>query len=87
MTLKVRKQFYLDAEQAARLKRLATSNGIAEAELIRRALVAYLSWSLQHELDPSAWEKEKQFIEGWIAQGPVSGGRTWTRDELYDRFD
>ena len=35
--------------------------------------------------DLSAREREKAFIEQWIAKGPVVGGRTWKRDDLYDR--
>jgi hypothetical protein len=33
----------------------------------------------------SAWQRERDFIEVWIAKGPVAGGRAWTREELYDR--
>lgn len=31
-----------------------------------------------------AWEEERAFIESLIGQGPVAGGRTWTREELYE---
>jgi len=33
----------------------------------------------------AAWARERRFIEDLIAQGPVPGGRTWTREDLYDR--
>ncbi len=36
-----------------------------------------------HEL--SIWQRESNFIKMWIAEGPVAGGRSWTREELYDR--
>ena len=39
MTAKVRKQIYLDQSQDKRLKQLASSSGVSEAEVIRQALV------------------------------------------------
>lgn len=31
-----------------------------------------------------AWAEEKAFIESLIRKGPIVGGRSWTRDELYE---
>lgn len=87
MTTKVRKQIYLDHAQEVQLKQLASVTGLSEAELIRRTLNLHLglAQSSFQPRDLSAWEEEKRFIAEWIAQGPVAGGRTWKREDLYDR--
>lgn len=85
MTTKIRKQIYLDRNQELHLKRLAAAMGISEAEIIRRSLDSRLGTPRQVPRDLSAWEEEKQFIRDWIAKGPVAGGRTWKREDLYDR--
>lgn len=85
MTTKIRKQIYLDRDQELHLKRLAAAMGISEAEIIRRSLDLRLGTPRQLPRDLSAWEEEKQFIRDWIAKGPVAGGRTWKREDLYDR--
>lgn|GEM_PF-4025011 len=33
----------------------------------------------------AAWQAEKAFIAALMAQGPVAAGRTWKREDLYDR--
>lgn len=33
----------------------------------------------------AAWEKERAFIIQLIEQGPISGQRTWAREELYEQ--
>ena len=33
----------------------------------------------------ATWEKERAFISQLIEQGPVSGQRTWAREELYEQ--
>jgi hypothetical protein len=37
----------------------------------------------RRELD--VWETERAFIAQLMAQGPVTGARTWTREDLYGR--
>lgn len=32
----------------------------------------------------NTWAEERGYIEALIAQGPVPGGRTWKREDLYD---
>jgi hypothetical protein len=85
MTTKVRKQIYLDRAQVLQLKQLVSATGLSEAEIIRRALSTRLGVTAVQPRDLSAWERELQFIEQWIAKGPVEGGRTWKREDLYDR--
>jgi len=85
MTTKIRKQIYLDRDQELFLKQLASASGLSEAEIIRRTLNQRLGIPEQQPRDLSAWEEEKRFIREWIAQGPVEGGRSWKREDLYDR--
>ena len=84
MTAKVRKQIYLDQSQSERLKQLASSSGVSEAEVIRQALDQY-GQVLPPRRDLKAWHSEAAFIEGLITKGLVSGGRTWKREDLYER--
>lgn len=77
-----------------------SSSYLAEIERMEAEIIVYLNVersesSVEHieepseQLttghDPSAWQRESNFIKIWMAQGPVSGGRSWTREELYDR--
>jgi hypothetical protein len=82
MTKRIRKQFHIDPDQASLLKYLSQERRLTEAEIIRRALAKYLEDNSPSSL---AWSKEKQFIGELIAQGPIEGGRTWKREDLYDR--
>ena len=84
MARMVRKQIYLEPHQEQRLKALSRLLQVSEAELIRRALDLYLFETLVSRSRLAVWEQEKAFIEQWMAQGPVPGGRTWTREELYE---
>ena len=81
----VRKQIYLKPRQDQQLKRMVKETGLSEAELIRQAIDLQAQSSYPLALDPSAWQEERQFIERLIAQGPVEGGRTWRRQDLYER--
>ena len=85
MTTKVRKQIYLDPAQDTQLKLLSQATGLSEAEIIRQTLVSRLALFRGQMRDLTAWERELQFIDQWIAKGPVEGGRTWKREDLYDR--
>lgn len=85
MTTKVRKQIYLDRDQELQLKRLASVCGLSEAEIIRRTLNLRLGVPTAQPRNLNAWEEEKRFIHQWLAREPVTGGRSWKREELYDR--
>ena len=85
MTTKVRKQIYLEPEQNLRLKHLAATTGLSEAEIIRRTLDEGLSVAITRRPSLSAWLRELDYIEQLIAKGPVEGGRTWKREDAYDR--
>jgi hypothetical protein len=73
MASKVHVQLGLEPSQETALKDLSRRLGVSEAQLIRRAS------------DPGAWQAEAEFIRSLIEQGPVPGGRSWTREELHDR--
>ena len=85
MSSKVRKQIYIEQTQEAQLKALAKQTGLSEAEIIRQAISgqARVLRLPRRELD--VWEAEHAFIGHLMALGPVTGKRTWTREELHDR--
>ncbi len=85
MATKVRKQVYIEPYQEEILKRLTRETGISEAEFIRQAIDHHARSLRPLRRDLSAWEKERAFIDLLIQQGSVPGGRTWRREELYER--
>lgn len=85
MTRMVRKQIYIEPRQEALLKRLARITGLTEAEIIRRAVEQQVRVILFPRRDLNAWQEEKAFINNLVQQGPVPGGRTWLREDLYER--
>ena len=76
-----RKQIYLEAEQDRRLRALSRRQRRSESDLIREGVKRVLD---EPPLDRAAWEREKAFIESLIRKGPIPGGRTWKREDLYD---
>jgi hypothetical protein len=84
MTAKIRKQLYIDPEQDATLKRLSGELQVSEAELVRRALRSHALQLPGGRREPKAWERERRFLAQLKNAGPVAGGRTWTREEIYD---
>ncbi len=85
MVTKVRKQIYLEADQESRLKFLTERFDITEAEIIRTAIDRQLSQFIPPRLNFAKWKAEADFIQSLIALGPVTGGRTWQREDLYER--
>lgn len=85
MTTMVRKQIYLEAEQDARLKKLAQETGRSEAEIIRQALDRHATETPLKRTKHQAWQIERAYIEQLMQQKPADTTRTWTRDELYER--
>ena len=84
MATMVRKQVYIEPRQDELLKQWAEETGKTEAEIFRQALDRWMSGEQRRRQAKAAWEEERTFIEARIDQGPVPGGRTWTREELYD---
>jgi predicted DNA-binding protein len=85
MARKVRKQVYIEAHQECALKRLAKKSGVTEAQIIRRALDQHLRDLESAERRKSALDRMDSFTARLIEQGPVPGGRTWRREDLYER--
>jgi hypothetical protein len=85
MTLKIRKQIYIDPGQEVLLKQLAESTGMAEAEIIRQAIDRQARALGVPKRNLAAWERERDFILWLIRQGLVPGGRTWRREDLHER--
>ncbi len=84
MSTMVRKQIYIEAQQEAALKRVTKERQISEAEIIRQAITRWLEEDQRARRTVQLWEEEKAFIETLLAQGAVPGGRTWTRDAIYE---
>jgi len=82
MVGKLCKQIYIDPDQEVVLKQLSSETGLSTADIIRQAIDRHARSLHASRLDLSAWQKERAFIESLIEQGPVSGGRTWQRDDL-----
>ncbi len=87
MTSMIRKQIYITAELEAELKRVAHTTGESEAELIRQALLSYLQGSPASQARLRAWQEERRFIESLPEGTSTQDTRSWSREELYDRFD
>jgi hypothetical protein len=81
----VRKQLYVTSEIESELKSRSRETGVSEGEIVREALSRYLYSSTPKKQGLSNWEEELAFIRSRQARGPVPGGRTWKREDLYDR--
>ena len=84
MNTMVRKQVYIEPRQEKLLKEWAEEIGKSEAEIIRQALDRWLASEERRREAEAAWEEERSFIEARIAEGPLPGGSTWTREALYE---
>ncbi len=80
----IRKHIYITAEQEAGLKRLSETTGLAESEIVRRALSSYLRVPSPTPTKLRAWQEERVFIQSLSNDGPIRSERTWTRNNLYD---
>ncbi len=85
MPTKVRKQVYIELRQQRLLKRLADKMGVAESEIIRQALDLHMRELQRADQRAQAWQEERAFIQEWMKQGRVPGGRKWKRADLYER--
>ncbi len=81
----IRKQLYITSEQESKLKSRTSETGASEGEIVREALSRYLDSSIPKKQGLSNWEEEFAFIKSLQEKGPVPGGRTWKRDDIYDR--
>jgi predicted DNA-binding protein len=87
MSQMVRKQIYIQKSQEERLKKVAETRGVSEAEIIRQALEIELrSMSVYRPAyDQDTWKKVVAFWEELDQRGPVGPRpRNWKRDDLYE---
>lgn len=86
MSRMVRKQVYLEPEQAELLNRRAKELGMSEADLIRQCIDQLARGSAALPLDSKAWQEEIAYIrERARFQEPLGKQRGWTREELYEQ--
>ncbi len=82
----VRKQIYIQKNQEERLKRIAETRGVSEAEIIRRALDNELKragYRLAYDRD--AWNKLYAAMLEMDKLPPVpQKKRDWKREDLYE---
>ena len=81
----IRKQIHIEPAQDKALKRLARRTHRPEAEIIRAALDLHMEEAAGAQRRKAAWRKIDSFIGQRIAGGSVSEGRSWRREDLYDR--
>jgi len=84
MSTKVRKQIYLEQRQDRLLKQQAQAEGVSEAALIRRAIDAAVPRRVSGGTNPAALDYVLELGRKRAAKGPLPGGRTWTREDLYE---
>ena len=84
MATRVRKTVYLTREQAERVKLHARALGVSESEVVRRAVDADLCRHVSGGTNPAALDKALEFSRKRASMGPLTGKRTWTRDDLYE---
>ena len=81
----VRKQVYLEKAQDEKLKMLSRKLNVTEAELIRRGIDQLPVEGDEERTRREAGERLIALLEKLAARAPRSeGGRSWSRDELYD---
>jgi hypothetical protein len=85
MTIKIRKQIYLEPAQETILKQMSGASGLSEAELIRQAIERHIRHLQQPARDRQAWEIERDYIMQRMIEGSQNGGRSWRREDLYER--
>jgi hypothetical protein len=84
MSQLVRKQVYIESRHERILKRATAETGLSEAEIIRQAIDLWQEHVVERQRARQLWAQERAFIESWTALGAVPGGRSWTREELYE---
>lgn len=82
----VRKQIYIQKTQEERLKRVAETRGVSEAEIIRRALDNELKRAgYRLAYDNDAMKRLYKLMRDQDKKPPVpQKKRDWTREDLYE---
>ena len=82
MSTMIRKQVYIEPRQDELLKQWVEETGKTEAQIFREALDHWMTNEKRRQDAQIAWQQIMAFVEQRMAEGPVPGGRTWTREEL-----
>jgi hypothetical protein len=85
MSTKIRKHIYIEREQDAILKQLAHDTGMSETRIIREDIDRHVAEVGNPAQRQQAWARIEAFIAKRMEIGPVHDGRTWRREDLYDR--
>jgi len=83
MARMVRKQLYMDDRLDHELAQAAERMGVSQAEVVRRALGAYMTTG-SVEGESVAMRRLQEWWAEVDALG-IGGGRDWTREELHER--
>lgn len=83
MAQMIRKEIELTLEQAARLRRLAHSLGLSEAEVIQRG-IERLDADQTRGGDDQARQGALAFMRERAKLPSAGGARGWTREALYE---
>jgi len=83
----VRKQIYIEPQQHRTLKKVARKTGKTEAEIIRNALDEHMQLLKAKEDRLAAWREIEATIARRTKSSQIDAGRTWKREDLYDRDD
>jgi len=83
----VRKQIYIASQHEKTLKRLARMTGKTEAQIIRDALEEHARLLEEKEDRMAAWRAIEATIEERSKLLVRGAGRTWKREDLYDRYE
>ena len=81
----IRKQVYIAPQQDKMLKRLARQTHKTEAEIIRDAIDEHARSLTDKERRMKAWRAIEATIEQRMKLPAVEAGRSWKREDLYDR--
>lgn len=87
MSEMIRKQIYIQKSQEVRLKKIAESRGVSEAEIIRGALENEMRLASVYRpaYSHEAWNRIVAFWDELDKRSPVEPRpRDWKREDLYE---
>jgi hypothetical protein len=82
----IRNQVYIAPQQDKMLKRLARQTHKTEAEIILTAIDAHAQSLMDKEKRMKPWRAIEATADR-MKQLPPAATRSWTREDLYDRYD
>ena len=81
----VRKQFFIDEAQEAKLESIAAEQGVSQAQLVRLAIERLIT-EREQLARASDWQAALALMEARAALGPSleQRSRVWRREEVYE---